>query len=470
MSELPIYVCGQPVAGVNPVVVRAPFDNELLGSVTQAGPEHAEQAVAGCVRAAKILRGWSSAARAGACTALWWQLSEKKDDFAKTIAAEAGKPLKAAEGEVQRALMTLKLSAEEATRISGEQLPVDISPTTAGYHAVVERFPVGPCLFITPFNFPLNLMLHKIGPAIAAGCPFIVKPSDRTPLTALKFAELLTRTDLPPEAWSVLPCDRTIAAALVADERIKLLSFTGSPQVGWALKAAAGKKKVVLELGNASAVIVEPMGDLDTIAQRIVNGAFGYAGQSCISVQRVFMHESIADELTQLLVTKTLALRTGDPLRQNPDVGPVIDAASADRIMQWISESGGEVLCGNRREGNIIAPTIVRNARADAKLHTEEVFGPVMALETYRTLDDALERINNTRWGLQAGIFCKDIFKIRQAFTTLDVGGFVVNDVPTTRIDNMPYGGVKDSGLGREGVKYAIQEMTEPRVLLTRYA
>jgi acyl-CoA reductase-like NAD-dependent aldehyde dehydrogenase len=374
---------------------------------------------------------------------------------------------------VQRALSTFKLAAEEATRIGGEQLPVDIAPRGEGYWAIVQRFPIGPCSFITPFNFPLNLVAHKVAPAIAAGCPFVVKPSERTPLTALLLGELLAETDLPIGSWHILPCDRTTARPLVSDDRIKLLSFTGSPEVGFKMKADAGKKSVVLELGNNSTVIVEPDADLADAVPRIVAAAFGYAGQSCISVQRILLHDAIAKQATQMLLAATQKLITGDPLDGKTDVGPMIDEPAAVRLEQWIAQSlgtRGQVLCGNTRTRNLFQPTLVQNPDPASQLVCSEAFGPVATLETYTDFNDALARIEKSRFGLQAGIFSRDIHKILQAFHTLHVGGLVINDVPTTRIDNMPYGGVKDSGMGREGVKYAMEHMTERRVMLVRSA
>ncbi len=454
----------------SPITVKllSPFDQSVLAEVGQAAPTDIETAIAGMVQAAEPFRALPAYKRAAACELIHRRLIERAEEFARTIAQEAGKPIRTARGEVARAISTFKLAAEEATRIGGEQLPVDIDARGEGYWAMVERFPIGPCSFITPFNFPLNLVAHKVAPAIAAGCPFIVKPSERTPLTALLLGELLAEAGLPEGAFSVLPCDRETARPLVSDERIKLLSFTGSPEVGFKMKSEAGKKQVVLELGSNSAVVVEPETNLADAVPRIVAGAFGYAGQSCISVQRIFVHETIVAEATRMLVEATNKLVVGDPLDEKTDVGPVIDAAAGDRIQKWIAAAGGEILCGNRREGSLLWPTLVRNPDPESDLVREEAFGPVAVIETYRDFEEVLVRVNGGRFGLQAGLFSRDIHKIRRAFETLEVGGLVVNDVPTTRVDNMPYGGVKDSGLGREGVKYAIEHMTERKILLVR--
>jgi acyl-CoA reductase-like NAD-dependent aldehyde dehydrogenase len=448
------------------IELRAPFDRKPLAQVMQASRGQVELAIAGMLRGREGLRRLPAYKRSEACAHVHRRLIERAEEFARSIAVEAGKPIRTARGEVARAISTFKLAAEEATRIGGEQLPVDIDARGEGYWATVERFAIGSCSFITPFNFPLNLVAHKVAPALAAGCPFVVKPSERTPLTALLLGELLSECGLPEGAFSVLPCDREVARPLVSDDRIKLLSFTGSPEVGFKMKSEAGKKQVVLELGNNSAVVVEPETNLAEAVPRIVGAAFGYAGQSCISVQRIFLHEQIAAEATRMLVEAAGKLVVGDPLDEKTDVGPVIDAAAGDRIQKWIAAAEGEILCGNRREGSLLWPTLVRNPNPASDLVREEAFGPVATVETYRDFEDVLARINGGRFGLQAGLFSRDIHKIRHAFETLEVGGLVVNDVPTTRIDNMPYGGIKDSGLGREGVKYAIEHMTERRVML----
>lgn len=470
MAGSPFWLNGKRHDGVDVAPVIAPFDGAVIGQAAQASAAEVDAAIAGMVQARTELRKMPAYKRAEACAHVHRQLVERAEEFARTMAREAGKPIRSARGEVQRAISTFRLAAEEATRIGGEQLPVDIDARGEGYWAIVQRLAIGPCSFITPYNFPLNLVAHKVAPAMACGCPFVVKPSERTPLTALLLGELLAETKLPKGSCSILPCDREVARPLVSDERIKLLSFTGSPQVGFRMKAEAGKKQVVLELGNNSAVIVEPETDLADALPRITAASFGYAGQSCISVQRIFLHEKIAEEATRRLVASAEKLVVGDPLDERTDVGPMIDETAAKRVEAWIQQSGGEALCGGRRKGTRFWPTLVRGADVKSDLVCQEAFGPVAVIETYRDFDEALERVDGTRFGLQAGIFSRDIHKVRRAFERLEVGGLVVNDVPTTRIDNMPYGGVKDSGLGREGVKYAIEHMTERRVLLVRGA
>lgn len=469
-KEYGFYLAGELARSEVRAAVRNPFNQEVLAEVCQASAEQVETAMAAAAGAFGVFGKWPGHRRAEACGRVYRGLVERAEEFARCIALEAGKPIKAARGEVERAITTFRVAAEEATRIGGEQLPVDIDARSAMYHAVVERFPIGPVSFFTPFNFPLNLVAHKVAPAMAAGCPFIVKPSERTPCTALLLGELLVGAELPVGSWSIVPCDRAVGRVLVTDDRIKLFSFTGSPEVGWGLKASAGKKAVVLELGNNSAVIVEPdCVDLAEAVGRIVTAAFSYAGQSCISVQRIYLHEVIAKEATRMLVEATRKLKVGDPMDEATTVGPLMDEAAAVRVKKWIDASGGEVLCGGGVKGSLVEPTLVRGVNRDSKLACEEVFGPVAIIETYSDFGEVLGRVNATRYGLQAGLFTRDLFKVRQAFMTLEVGGLVVNDVPTTRVDNMPYGGVKDSGFGREGVKYAIEGMTERRVLLTRY-
>jgi acyl-CoA reductase-like NAD-dependent aldehyde dehydrogenase len=471
-EQVAFFLAGRRAAGTSETVLLNPYDGAVLAHVRQAGAEHIEQAITGMVAAFEIVRRWSSHQRRRACAIVYRGLEQRRDEFARCIAKEAGKPIKTAESEVARALTTFRVAVEESTRIVGEQLPVDIDERSHGYHAVVERVPIGPCVFITPFNFPLNLVAHKVAPALAVGCPFIVKPSERTPLTALLLGELLADAGYPEGFWSILPCDRTVAQALVTDDRVKLLSFTGSPDVGWSLKAQAGKKSVILELGNNSAVIVEPETDLSDAIPRIVNGAFSYAGQSCISVQRIFLHQDIAAAATAALVAQTKALRVGNPLSPDTDVGPMIDEAAAVRLESWINaavSAGARVLVGHLRRGNLYEPTLLCDVPHHTDLARKEAFGPVAIIEVYRDFAAVLERVNATPFGLQAGIFTRDLFKARAAFERLEVGGVVINDVPTLRIDAMPYGGVKDSGIGREGVKYAIEHFTERKVLVTRY-
>jgi hypothetical protein len=349
--------------------------------------------------------------------------------------------------------------------------PLDISPRAKGYQGIWKRVPIGPCSFISPFNFPLNLAAHKIAPAIAVGCPFVMKPASRTPLGAIIMGEVLAETNLPKGAFSILPAHRDGADLFTEDDRLKLLSFTGSPDVGWALKAKAGKKKVVLELGGNAAVIIDHDADLDDALERVIFGAFYQSGQSCIGVQRIIIHADIYDHFRDMLVAKTKTLVSGDPKNRNTFIGPMIDVKEASRLDGWVQEAvgaGATLLCGGMRNGAMLEATLVEACPRDTKLYREEAFGPVAILSRFSDFNAALDEVNDSKFGLQAGIFTRDLFKMFDAWDRLDVGGVVINDVPSYRVDNMPYGGVKDSGLGREGIKFAMEDMTEIRNLVIR--
>jgi acyl-CoA reductase-like NAD-dependent aldehyde dehydrogenase len=396
---------------------------------------------------------------------------KQKDELAMSLCIEAGKPIGDAEGEVTRLIDTFRVAAEEAVRIGGETIPLEISARAGGYRGMTQRVPLGPCVFITPFNFPLNLVAHKIAPAIAAGCPFLLKPASATPVGALIIGEVLAEAGLPEGAFSILPCPRDGADQLVSDDRLKLLSFTGSDAVGWQLKAKAGKKKVVLELGGNAACIVDETADLDDAVGRLVIGAFYQSGQSCISVQRILIHASVYDAVRERLVDKVKALRAGDPKDRATFIGPLISEKDARRLQSWIAEAveaGGRVLCGNERAGVILSATLLENVPSNQKICQEEAFGPVAVLSKYESFEEALEQVNASRYGLQAGVFTRDLYRAQAAWDRLEVGGVIVGDVPSWRVDHMPYGGVKDSGLGREGLRYAIEDMTEIRLLVIR--
>ena len=399
------------------------------------------------------------------------RFTERFDELAMSLCVEAGKPIKDSRGEVSRLIDTFKIAAEESVRISGEVMNLEISPRAAGYSGMWKRVPIGPCSFISPFNFPLNLAAHKVAPALAVGCPFVLKPASRTPIGALIIGEVLAETDLPKGAFSILPCHRDGADLFTTDDRLKLLSFTGSPGVGWNLKAKAGKKKVVLELGGNAACVVDADADLKDVVDRLVIGAFYQSGQSCIGVQRIIVHESIYDTLRDQLVEASKKLIAGDPKNEDTFVGPMISEREAERLDSWIQsavEAGATVLCGGNRDGAMLEATLLENVPKDQKVCTEEAFGPVAVLDRFSDFDDALAQVNDSEFGLQAGLFVKDIYKIQKAWDKLDVGGVVIGDVPSWRVDNMPYGGVKDSGLGREGVRFAMEDMSEIRNLVIR--
>lgn len=399
------------------------------------------------------------------------RFKQRSDELADSLCIEAGKPIKDARGEVSRLIDTFRIAAEESVRMGGEVINLEISPRARGYTGIYKRVPLGPCSFISPFNFPLNLAAHKVAPAIAAGCPFVLKPASRTPIGALIIGEVLAETDLPKGAFSILPCRREAADAFTTDERLKLLSFTGSPAVGWALKAKAGKKKVVLELGGNAACVVDEDADLDDAVSRLIVGAFYQSGQSCIGVQRIMIHQRIYDQLRDKLVAATDKLKSGDPKDEAVFIGPMISADEAQRLESWIKlavAAGGRILCGGTRSGAILEATLLENVPDDQDLCRREAFGPVAVLSRFTSFDEALAQVNDSVFGLQAGIFTRDLYKAQRAWDELEVGGVVIGDVPSWRVDNMPYGGVKDSGLGREGIRYAIEDMTEMRLLVTR--
>ncbi len=399
------------------------------------------------------------------------RFTERAAELAYALCVEAGKPIRDARGEVTRLIDTFRIAGEEAVRISGEIQPLDISARARGYMGLWKRVPIGPCSFISPFNFPLNLAAHKVAPALAVGCPFVMKPASRTPLGALIIGEVLAETDLPRGAFSILPASRDGADLFTTDERLKLLSFTGSPEVGWALKARAGKKKVVLELGGNAAVIIDEDADLDDAVARTVFGAFYQSGQSCIGVQRILVHEKVYEPFRDRLVAKTRTLIAGNPHDEQTFIGPMIDEKEAMRLDAWIQEAiarGGRLLCGGRRDGAMLEATLLENVDRDVRLYREEAFGPVAVLGRFAKFEDALDEVNDSRFGLQAGVFTRDLYRMLRAWDVLEVGGVVIGDVPSYRVDNMPYGGVKDSGLGREGIRFAIEDMTEIRNLVIR--
>ena len=465
----PFLIGGRWSQSATVAPVRNPYTGETIAHVCQASPADAESALQSSVEGAAAMRRLSGYARSTLLAHAAQALQARQEEFARTMTAEAGKPLTDARREVGRAIHTLSIAGEEAKRIGGEVVPLDWSPGMESYWGVTRRFPIGPILGITPFNFPLNLVVHKVAPALAAGNSILIKPAPQTPLTALLLGDLLLKAGVPPGGLNILPCDNTVAEHMVVDPRFKLLSFTGSAPVGWMLKAKCGKKKVVLELGGNAAVIIEPDADLEYAAQRCVTGGFTYAGQTCISVQRIFVHASIAESFTEQLMARVRGLATGDPGDERTVVGPLIDAGAAQRIEGWIGEAvaqGARVLSGGLREGSVVQPTVLSQVTAAMNVSCREVFGPLVTITPYREFDAALNAVNESDYGLQAGIFTDNIGRIFQAFEQLEVGGVLANEIPTFRADHMPYGGIKDSGIGREGVRYAIEDMTEPKLLV----
>ena len=463
------FVDGKWIEEGDPVEVRAPYDGSVIASVFQGRREHAEAAIAAAVKAFGTTRRLPAFERQRVLRRVSENITERKQEFARTMAQEAGKPIKAARTEVERAIFTFNVAAEESTRIYGEYLPLDWQEFTAGRWGIVRRFPLGPIAGITPFNFPLNLVAHKVAPAIAAGCPLVLKPAPQTPLTALMLAEAVQQAGWPDGGLNVLPLSNEDARLLVTDERIKLISFTGSAAVGWQIKKNCGKKKVVLELGGNAGVIVHSDADLAYAADRCVVGGFSYAGQTCISVQRILVERSAFAKFTDFLLEGVKKLKTGDPLDESSDLGPLIRESDAIRASDWIQEAirgGARLLCGGERRGPVLEPTVLTGTRPEMKVNCQEIFAPVVTVEPYDDFNQALRQINNSPYGLQAGIFTRDAKLIFTAYEELEVGGLIAGDVPAFRIDHMPYGGVKDSGLGREGLRYAIEEMTEPKLLV----
>jgi acyl-CoA reductase-like NAD-dependent aldehyde dehydrogenase len=449
--------------------VRSPFDGTIVGRITQARREKAEAAIAAAVKAFGTTRRLPAFERQRVLRRVSQSIAERRDEFARTIVQEAGKPIKLARNEVDRAIFIFSVGAEEATRINGEYLPLDWQEFTAGRWGIVKRFPLGPIAGITPFNFPLHLVSHKIAPAIAAGCPIVLKPAPQTPLSSLLLAECIQQAGWPDGGLNVLPLSNEDASLLVTDERIKLISFTGSVPVGWDIKRRAGKKKVALELGGNAGVIVHSDADLNYAAERCITGGFGFAGQTCISVQRILIEHSVYGKFTDLLVDGVKKLKTGDPMEESTDVGPLIRESDAVRVTNWIDEavhSGARLLCGGGRKGPVVNPTVLTGTKPEMRVNCQEIFGPVVTVEPYQTFDEALRRMNDSPYGLQGGVFTRDVKLLFQAYDELELGALIAGDIPTFRIDQMPYGGIKDSGLGREGLRYAIEEMTEPKLLV----
>jgi len=474
MTAIPVathgfYVDGKWREEGDLVEIHAPYDGAVIARVYQGRREHAEAAIAAAVKAFGTTRRLPAFERQRVLRRISDGIHERRDEFSRTLAQEAGKPIKSARIEVDRAVFTFNIAAEETVRGYGEYLPLDWQQSTAGRWGIVKRFPLGPVAGITPFNFPLNLVAHKVAPAIAAGCSMVLKPAPQTPLSSLLLAEVIQQAGWPDGGFNAVLLSNDDSGLLVTDERIKLISFTGSAAVGWSIKANAGKKKVLLELGGNSGVIVHSDADLAYAAGRCVTGGFSYAGQACISVQRIFVEQSVFGKFVELLLEGVSKLKTGDPLDETSDLGPLIRESDAIRACDWVQEAvraGARLLCGGRRNGSMLEPTVLTSTRPNMKVNCQEIFAPVVTVEPYTDFASALKQVNNSPYGLQAGLFTRDAKLIFEAYEELELGGLIAGDVPTFRIDHMPYGGVKDSGLGREGLRYAIEEMTEPKLLV----
>ncbi len=469
VENKPYLVAGEWRPGTETFDVRSPYDGEVVAKVGTPSDEDVEAAIGAAADAFDETRKLPVHIRAEGLMSISTALADRSEDVARLIAEEGGKPIKWARVEAARAVSTFRWAAEECRRAGGELMRLDTEASLGSRLALIRRFPRGPVLAITPFNFPVNLVAHKMAPAIAVGAPIVVKPATKTPLGALLLGELFAATDLPDGMLSVIPVDGDKAGEMACDERFAKISFTGSSAVGWKLKASAPKKAVTLELGGNAGVIVHDDADLAHAARRIAFGGYYQAGQSCIAVQRVLVHEDVAGDLEKALVAEIEKLVTGNPLDEATDVGPLIDPDALDRVASWVDEAvaaGAEVLVGGRRQDPFYVPTVLKNTRPDMKVRCDEVFGPVTSLVTYSDFDEAVREVNNSKYGLQAGVFTKDIDRLLGAWRDIEVGGLIANDVSAFRADQMPYGGTKESGTGREGLRWAMDEMTEPRVLV----
>lgn len=466
-----LFLAGQWQEGSDSYEICCPYDGALLAAVSRAGTIELEEAIQAAVRAFPETRRLPAHRRATILRTVSEYIQEHAEEFARIIALEAAKPIRLARAEVQRSIFTFAQAAEEATRMRGEMLGLDATSAGEDRIGMVRRFPIGPIAAITPFNFPLNLVAHKLAPALAVGCPVILKPASQTPLSALKLAEAVAAAGWPAGGLSVLPMQSKHAAPLVEDERIALLTFTGSPAVGWDMKQRAGRKRVTLELGGNAGVIIHEDAHLPSAVARAVAGGFHYAGQSCISVQRIFIHSQVYKKFMSLFVPAVQALTVGHPLDESSDLSSLIAPGEGERVMQWLSEAqaaGAQIVTGGTVQEGVMEPTIVAHAGPEQRVNCQEIFAPVVTVQPYDDVQEALNAINSSDYGLQAGIFTNDMRLVWQAYETLDVGGVIVNDVPTWRVDHMPYGGVKQSGSGREGVRYAMEEMTEMRLLVLK--
>jgi acyl-CoA reductase-like NAD-dependent aldehyde dehydrogenase len=466
----PIYLAGRWVDSPDPLEIANPADpNTPAGSTYHATPAQYDEAVDAAVKAFEVTRQLPAYERGRALREISAGIKTRREEIGRIMSLESGKPIRDALVEVDRATLTFRIAAEEAERMYGEVIPLDLMASSKGRVGITRRFPIGPVAGISPFNFPLNLAAHKVAPAIATGCSIVLKPPSKDPLTMLTVAEIIDGVGLPPGAVSILPMSRELGDTMVADDRFKLLSFTGSPSVGWRMKERAGKKKVVLELGGNAGVIVDKGADLEWAVKRILVGAFAYAGQVCISVQRIFVHEHLREAFLEQFIAGVKTLKVGDPLEPVTDLGPMVDAAAADRTQRWVDEAvqlGGKVLAGGHADGAFFEPTVLANVPTTAQVCSNEAFAPLVVVFAFTEFEDAIRQVNDSFYGLQTGVFTNDLAHAWQAFSELEVGGVIVNDIPTYRIDHMPYGGVKDSGLGREGLRWSMEDMTELKIMV----
>ncbi len=473
MKDYKIYIGGKFISTQNVLEVINPFTGKCFAKTYLAGSVELEEAIVAGKSAERTMKSMPAFKKFEALMKISNEIKKKRTHLAEVLSMESGKPIRYALGEIDRAVQTFLVAAEESKRIPGEYLSLDWTLPGEGKEGWVKYFPVGLVAGIAPFNFPLNLAVHKIAPALAAGNPIILKPSRSTPLSVLELAEIVAGTSFPEGALSVLPMDRKAGNQLVTDDRVKVLSFTGSPLVGWKMKQEAGRKKVILELGGNAGVVITGSADIDHAVKKCLVGGYAYSGQVCIHVQRIYVQDSVFDEFAAKFTTEVSRLKVGNPLAPETDISVMIDKDNADRVEEWVNEAvndGAKVLSGGKKKDAFFEPTLLTSTHSDMKVCSLEVFGPVVTLEKYRSFEKALEYINDSRYGLQAGIFTNDLSEMDRAFSELDVGGVIINDVPTFRVDHMPYGGVKDSGLGREGLKYAIAELMEPKLLVKNKA
>lgn len=470
-KQYPLYLANKPEQPNASLAVTDKYRGDVAAHVALADSATLDRAIAAAADAVEPIRRLGSWQRKAVLNHLLTRCRERAEELANVLVVEAGKPIQFARGEVARLISTIELGVEESTRVGGELLPLDTTERGAGYSGMWKRVPIGVCAFITPWNFPLNLVAHKIVPALAVGCPFVLKPASATPISAILLGEILAETDLPAGAFSILPLKSSDSGALVEDERIRKLSFTGSGEVGWELRDRAHKKQVTLELGGNAAVVIDRDADIADAVERCIFGGYYQSGQSCISVQRIYVHRDIYDAFREKFVAAVGKIKAGDPRDEKTFVGPIISEDDAKRIEETTRNAvkrGARLLCGGSRDGRIVQPAVLENVPRDADASCREIFGPVTLLDSFSDFDEALAEVNRGDYGLQAGVFTRDIVKIQKAWDELRVGGVLINEIPSWRADHMPYGGVKDSGLGREGLRWAIESMTEVRLLVIR--
>ncbi len=469
MNEYKIYLGGEFISTSQKLNITNPHSGEVFAHTYLAAEKEIDEAIKKAEAVKEELKRMPAYQKQIILLQIADRLKHKRSYLAGVLSSESAKPMRYALAEIDRSVQTFIIAGEECKRLPKEYIGLDWTPAGENKEGLVKHFPIGIVAGITPFNFPMNLAVHKIAPAIAAGCPIILKPASSTPLSTLELAEIIDETELPKGAVSILPANREVGNLLVTDKRIQLLSFTGSPEVGWKMKEQAGKKKVVLELGGNAGVIVSNTADIELALKKGVYGGFAYSGQICIHAQRFFVHEEIFDEFTRRFIALTKTLKQGNPIEKETEIAGMIDLHNAERIEAWIREAveaGATLLVGGKRTGTYVEPTVFTNTNTRMKINAEEVFGPVLCIEKIKNIQEGITMINDSRYGLQCGVFTNSITEMNECFERLDVGAVILNDVPTFRIDHMPYGGIKDSGLGREGVKYAIQDMMEAKLLV----